>query len=76
MAVRLWERVKAPWMVSLALSGAFVLLTVVLNLVHGTYRHSVGGRIYGDLVIWLAGACVVRLVMFIAGRFDRRRKHL
>jgi hypothetical protein len=61
-------------MASLALSAALVLLTVVVDLIHGTYRHSVDDRIYGDVVIWLMGACVVRLVMFVVGRFDRRRK--
>jgi hypothetical protein len=81
MAVRstigsMWEKARSPWMASLALSAAFVLLTVVLDLVHGTYRHSVGDRIYGDIVVWLIGACVVRLVMFVVGMFDRRRKPL
>jgi hypothetical protein len=72
----MWEKVKSPWLTSLALSAAFVLLTVVLDLTHGTYRHSVGDRIYGDVVIWLVGACLVRLVIFVAGMFDRRRKPL
>jgi hypothetical protein len=58
-------------MASLALSAAFVLFTVVVNLIHGTYRHSVGDRIYGDVVIWLIGVCVVRLVIFIVGMSDR-----
>jgi len=79
MAVRstigsMWEKANSPWMASLALSAGFVLLTVVLALIHEAYCHSVGDRIYGDVVIWLIGACVVRLVMFVVGMFDRRRK--
>jgi hypothetical protein len=79
MAVRstiesMWEKAKSPWMASLTLSAAFVLLTVVVDLIHGTFRHSVGDRIYGDVVIWLIGACVVRLVMFVVGMFDGRCK--
>lgn len=65
------ERAKSPWVVSLALSAAFVLLTVVLDLIHGTYRHSVGDRIVGDVFIWLVGACIVRLVIFVVGRASR-----
>jgi hypothetical protein len=61
-------------MASLALSAAFVLLTVTLNLIHGTYRHSVGDRIFGNFVIWLVGACVVRLVIVVGGMLDRRGK--
>jgi hypothetical protein len=51
-----------------------VLLTVTLNLIHGTYRHSVGDRIFGNFVIWLVGACVVRLVIVVGGMLDRRGK--
>jgi hypothetical protein len=57
----------------LALSAAFVLFTVVANLIHGTYRHSVAERIFGDVGIWLIGACVVRLVIFAVGKFDGPR---
>jgi hypothetical protein len=67
---------KSPWMASLALSTAFVLLTVILDLIHGTYRHSLGARIAGDVVIWIVVACVVRLAMFVAGAFDGRHKPL
>jgi hypothetical protein len=72
----MWEKAKSPWMASLALSAAFVLLTVVLDLTRGTYRHSVGDRIFADVVIWLIGACIVRLAMFVVGMLDRRRKPL
>jgi hypothetical protein len=72
----MWEKAKSPWMASLVLSAGFVLLLVVLDLIRGTYRHSVGDRIFGDVVIWLIGACVVRLVMFVMGTLDRRRKPL
>ena len=72
----MWEKAKSPWMASLALSGALVLLTVALNLIHGTYRHSVGDRMGGNVVIWLVGACIVRLVMFVVGMFGRRHKPL
>jgi hypothetical protein len=68
----MWGKAKSPWVASLALSAAFVLFTVTANLIHGTYRHSVGDRIYGDVGLWLIGACVVRLVIFVVGKFDRQ----
>ena len=71
-----WARAKSPWMASLALSAALVLLTVALDLIHGTYRHSVGDRIFGDVAIWLVGACVVRGVIFVLAMLDGRRRPL
>jgi hypothetical protein len=70
----MWERAKSPWIASLALSAALLLVTVVLDLIHGTYRHSVGERISGDVVVWLVGACIVRLAIFVVGKLDRRHK--
>ena len=76
MAIRRWEKATVPWMASSTVSAAFALLTVILDLIHETYRHSIGDRIYGDIVIWLVGACVVRLMIFVVGRVDRRHKSL
>ncbi len=50
-----------------------MLVTVGLNLARGTYRHSVGDRIYGDVVVWLLGACIVRVVIFVMSRLSGMR---
>lgn len=65
---------KSPWLASLVISATLVLVTVGLNLARGTYRHSVGDRIYGDVVVWLLGACIVRVVIFVMSRLSGMRK--
>jgi hypothetical protein len=59
-----------PWIVGLAVS-AVIVLPVALK--HPRHHYTLGARIVGALLIWIAIAALIRLLVFVVDRLRTRQ---
>lgn len=62
------DRSRAQWLLALGVS-ALIVVPAELDRHHVASR-SVGGRVFGALVVWLILGSIVRLLMYLVARFS------